>query len=185
MYQSIRNEYFMWLYKFVNGDSMFDISYGELLTFLHNIEFKYNDYLFYRDRDREITGKMLRYRFGDEVGYSESDISTYLDIYPCSVLEMMVGLAIDIEEKIMQNDAYGSRTQDWFWMMITNLNLIEQTDVNFDEQYSLRCISLFLNRQYSPNGEPNLFRITDGRDLRVIDIWSQACWYMNKILGLE
>ena len=42
-------------------------------------------------------------------------ISAYLDNKTCSVLEMMIALAIRCEEHIMDDPDVGNRTGQWFW----------------------------------------------------------------------
>ena len=106
----LRKEYFEWLYYLV-CDKRFSEqnSYRKLFEHLHNTEFVY---FVSMDGNRAQDGIDLRYRFGCSIGYK--DISEYLD-GPCSVLEMMIALAIRCEEKIMDDPAYGDRTGQWFW----------------------------------------------------------------------
>ena len=102
---------------------------------------------------------------------------------PCSVLEMMVALAIRCEETIMDNPAYGDRTAQWFWGMIRTLGLYSMTDDRFDQEYVDMVIDRFLNRDYEPNGEGGLFKINNCKyDLRKIEIWYQLCWYLDRFV---
>ena len=78
--------------------------YKILLCQLHGIIF-YN--LIDMDADRAEDGINLRYRFGYENGYESAMIASCLDNRPCSVLEMMVALAIKIEEQIMDDPDNG------------------------------------------------------------------------------
>lgn len=50
-------------------------------------------------------------------------IASYLDNRPCSVLEMIIALAIRLEEHIMDDPDIGNRTGQWFWDMIVSLGL--------------------------------------------------------------
>ena len=97
------------------------LSYRKLLRELHRIEFTYSIPM---DGNRAEDGVDLRYRFGYENGYSSSMISVYLDNRMCSVLEMMIALAIRCEEHIMDDPDIGNRTGQWFWNMIVNLGLV-------------------------------------------------------------
>ena len=56
--------------------------------------------------------KNLRYRFGREIKLPSGIISSELDNYPCSVLEMLIALSIRCEETIMTDEEYGDRTVD-------------------------------------------------------------------------
>ena len=178
---TINNEYFEWVYNLVCNDRYYKtLSYRKLLYSLHNTSF-YS--LIDRDNNRADDGIELRYRFGYEYGYSRDVISASLDNRPCSVLEMMVALAFRIEETIMDDPSYGNRTGQWFWNMIVSLGLGSMSDNKFDDEYFQFIIDRFLNRQYSPNGEGGLFIVHNNTtDLRNIEIWFQAMWYLDEFL---
>ena len=95
----IRNAYFEWIVNLLcDGRFAEGISYRKLLTLLHSIEFRYS---IDRDENRAIDGIDLRYYYSFTNGYD--DLSEFLE-GPCSVLEMMVALAIKCEE-IMDDTA--------------------------------------------------------------------------------
>jgi hypothetical protein len=101
---------------------------------------------------------------------------------PCSVLEMMIALAIRCEETIMDDPDIGDRTRQWFWGMIINLGLGGMTDANFDPDFVDDSVLRFLNRDYEPDGRGGLFTIRNcHRDLRDVEIWYQLCWYLDSI----
>jgi hypothetical protein len=135
------------------------------------------------DGNRYEDGINLRYRFGDDEGIDSRIIASCLDAGPCSVLEMMIALAIRCEEHIMDDPDYGNRTGQWFWNMINNLGLGNMNDRRFDYFATKRVIDIFLNREYSRDGEGGLFVIHDSQyDLRNVDIWYQMMWYLNKFV---
>lgn len=173
----IINEYFEWIYDIACGDSLSpNISYRKLFMRLHSTEFRY-----YLDRDggRYDDGLDLRYRFGYKCDIPDAE--RYIQ-GPCSVLEMMIALAIICEERIMDNVLYGDRTSQWFWNMITNMGLGAMDDNRYDEEYVDEVVNRFLERDYAPNGEGGLFRIDNAdRDLRDVEIWWQLCWYLNNM----
>lgn len=177
----ISSEYYHWLFDIVCEERFADgISYNRLLTYLHNTEFTY---LHPRDQNRAEGGIDLRYRFAIVNGY-ENDVEEILDILdgPCSVLEMMVALAIRCEEDIMDDPCMGNRTAQWFWCMIASLGIGPMRDDNFDRLYVDEVIYRFLNREYEPNGKGGLFTVRNcDRDLRDVEIWTQMCWYLNTI----
>jgi hypothetical protein len=152
------------------------ISYRKLLTYLHDTEFIFT---ISKDENRAQDGIDLRYRF---VLLNETeDLLKYLG-GPCSVLEMMIALAIRIEEDTMDDPAYGDRTGQWFWGMITTLGIGAMTDDRFDKEYVSEVITRFLNRDYDPDGKGGLFRLRHcNRDLRDVEIWHQMCWYIDEI----
>lgn len=134
------------------------------------------------DGNRFEDGIELRYRFGYENGYDSAMIVNYLDDSPCSVLEMLIALSIRLEEHIMDDPEIGNRTGQWFWNMITNLGLGSMDDRKFNENHVKNIVTRFLDRQYKPDGRGGLFRLENCHyDLRKVEIWYQACWYLDRI----
>lgn len=176
------NEYFEWLSKFVEGKhTSVKVSYRKLLMFLHRIPFRWS---IDNDENRADDGVDLRFRFAIKKGHEE-DPDEILDILkgPCSVLEMMVALAIRCEENIMDDPAMGNRTGQWFWSMITNLGLGNMYDDRFDKEKAEEIIERFLDREYQSNGRGGLFFVRScDRDLRDYEIWYQMCWYLDTIV---
>lgn len=176
------NEYFEWLFNLVCGEEYSkQFSYRKLLTRLHKTEFRYS---IERDRNRAEDGIDMRDRFIWVNGYDDSyyEIMDILD-GPCSVLEMMIALAIRCEENIMDDPNVGDRTTQWFWGMVINLGLGSMIDSRFNKSFVDETIRTFLDRNYAPNGNGGLFTIRDcDRDLRTVEIWHQLCWYLDKIV---
>ena len=177
----ISNDYFEWLFDLVcEGRFSKDISYRKLLMALHNTEFTY---CISMDENRAKDGEDLRYRFINSQGYDERYVMAYLN-NPCSVLEMMIALAIRCEENIMDDPKIGDRTGQWFWGMVTSLGLGSMTDSRFDKDYVNETIRIFLDRDYEPNGRGGLFTIKNcDQDLRDVEIWYQLNWYLDSIIG--
>lgn len=177
----ILNSYFEWLFDIVCGSRFAEgVSFRKLMAHLHNTEFRYS---IPNDESRALEGENLRYRFAvtKMPGASEYKI---LDILagPCSVLEMMVAIAIYIEEHVMGAPQYGDRTAQWFWVMVVNLGLGDQMDDRFDRRHVEATIQRFLDREYEPNGQGGLFMIRNcDRDLRKVEIFYQLCWYLGTI----
>lgn len=177
----LNNAYFEWMYQLVCSERCSkNLSYRKLLCYLHKTEFTYTIPM---DGNRADDGIDLRYRFGYENAYEGPMIATHLDDRSCSILEMLIALAIRCEEHIMSDPDIGNRTGQWFWDMISNLNLGSMSDVKFDQDYVDEVIYKFLNREYGRNGEGGLFTVENCRyDLRSIDIWYQMCWYLDEIV---
>lgn len=169
--------YFNWLCGIV-GKSR---SYGKLLRILYDTPFVYSIPM---DANRYEDGIALRYKFGDRHGIPEAIIASELDTSECSILEMMVALSINIESNIMSDDDFGDRTGSWFWTMINSLGLTTMVDKIFDPDKVNRILYVFQYRQYSPNGKGGLFTIKNPiSDLRNTEIWMQAMWYLDEVLG--
>jgi hypothetical protein len=162
--------YFEWLYNKMCGTVYGPVSYRKLFTQLYETEFTFT---MPRDVNRAEDGIDLRAR------YFESQ--SHRDI-PCSILEMMVALAIRIEETIMDNTIIGDRTAQWFWGMISSMGLGCMIDSMYDDIRVGDILTRFLNREYMPDGRGGLFTIRNCEtDLRDAEIWHQVCWYLDNI----
>ena len=177
----LNNEYFNWMYQLI-CDERYNrgLSYHKLLCHLHSIEFYY---VLPMDGNRYEDGIDLRYRFGYEQKYEDSMIASYLDNRSCSVLEMLIALAVRCEEHIMTDPDIGNRMSQWFWNMITNLGLGSMDDIRFNTTYTDDAIFRFMNRKYKRNGKGGLFTVEDCKyDMRTVEIWWQMNWYLDTIL---
>ena len=178
----LSNEYFTWLYNLVSENRYAEgISFRKLLICLHEIEFTW---LIAKDQNRAEDGASLRYRFAITQGY-DRDVEWVLDVLdgPCSVLEMMVALALRCETDIMDDPQMGNRTGQWFWNMIVSLGLGPVIDGRFDKRLTEAVIVKFLNREYDPDGRGGLFTVRNSNiDMREIEIWRQLCEYLDSIM---
>lgn len=175
----IINGYFNWLKDIVSGSRFAKgVSFNKLLMRLHDIEFRYS---ILKDENRASDGINLRWRYALRQGDTSGYILEVLD-GPCSVLEMMVALALRCEETIMDDPSIGDRTGQWFWGMITSLGLGSMRDDIFDKSVVDECIERFLNRDYHSNGRGGLFTVRNcDHDLRDVEIWVQLNLYLNTI----
>lgn len=177
------NNYFDWIYRRVCDDEVIrGKRYYKLLSYLHNIDF---DYIIAMDSNRASDGINLRYRFGYECDHHAAMVTCYLDDRDCSVLEMIVALAIRCVEDVMDEANMGNQVSQWFWIMMDNLGLSEMTDNHFNEAYVSEVVDDFLYRRYGRDGTGGLFVIEDcDRDLRSVEIWCQMMWYLDSILNM-
>ena len=177
----LMNKYFDWMYQLVCDERYSKcLSYRKLLSFLFDTEFYI---VLDMDANRAEDGTDLRFQFGYENNLDKATIERYLDNKPCSVLEMMIALAIRCEEHIMSDQNVGNRTGQWFWNMVVNLGLGPMSDSRFDREEASQIIDRFLNRQYEPSGKGGLFTIENCRyDLRSVEVWYQAMWYLDEVL---
>lgn len=176
----VMNNYFEWMFDLVcKGRYANANSYRELLLYLHDVEFTYRKV---NDADRAADGVNLRRRFALQTDDYYYDVMDYLE-GPCSVLEMMVALAIRCEETIMDDPQIGDRTGQWFWKMIVNLGLGSMTDNRFDESYTEEVVANFLTRRYEPDGRGGLFVVRNcDCDFRKMTIWSQMMQYLDTMI---
>lgn len=172
----IEEEYFEWMYQLVGGKN-----YRSLL--------KYLDYEIFRpviiemDENRIADGVGLRYRYAEEAKIPETVVEKIFDDTNCSILELMIGLSIRMEDDIMGDPDYGNRTIIWFWEMIKSLGLYEMTDKDYDQEHAQHVIHKFLNREYESNGKGGLFTVKNtALDMRKTEIWQQMCLYCDNLL---
>ena len=161
--------YYHWLTETVaNKHSK---KYKNLLSDLYEEEFTV---IIDRDENRAIDGTNLRFQYADE--YSYMDIMDILEM-PCSVLEMMVALALRFKNSTLSG--YNYNAGDIFWEMIRNMGLDDQTDNNYSTDVVLDAIDILVNREYDSDGSGGgLFIVKDPRqDMRDTELWFQINWY--------
>lgn len=167
--------YYEWLYTKVCRNEM--LSFNKLFKKLNNIPFTY---IIDQDVNRMCDGIHLRYLYGYENNTAKA-INLPFDESSCSVLEMLVALAIRYEDEAYDPD-YGDRTNIWFWDMLNNLGLSHMNDGCYIETYVEQAINIFLNRLYNYNGsEGNVFIVKNPpQDMRTTELWYQLCWVLNE-----
>lgn len=171
----MQEKYFNWLVNIVCKDRFANVnSYSKLLSYLHNTPFTWSIPM---DQNRAEDGIELRYYFA-----YEHHIRDYGELEgPCSVFEMVLALAMKMED-IMDDPSYGNRTSQWFWRMLTNLGLSGMSNRLFDITYVEDVVVNFLYRNYESNGEGNIFIVKNpAEDMRDVEIWDQMLWYLNDI----
>ena len=183
--KQINSLYFKWLCGLVCGETLETRrhDFKSLLHKLHNIPFTYSR-MFSMDANREEDGTDLRYRFSYENNYDYRIVAVCIDNKPCSVLEMMVALALRCEEQIMSDHECGNRTGLWFWKMIDNLGLDKMDEKHYDESLVEETVDIFLNREYERNGHGgNIFVVEDDAcNLKAMEIWYQMNVYLRRYI---
>lgn len=178
----INDDYFTWLSNLVCENRYAkQVSFNKLLTHLHNTDFRYS---IQNDENRAEDGIDLRYRFAMSQGYGDyvDYVADALD-GPCSVLELMVALAVRCEETITDDPYVGNRTGQWFWGMVANLGLGSMLDSKYNERFVDDVLTRFMDREYEPDGTGGLFKVRGHtHDLRTAEIWHQLCWYLDTIM---
>lgn len=179
--EKIKSEYFDWLVSKVFTEREAS-NFSQVLSVLNDTIFTCDLPM---DLNRAEDGKRLRDIYLDELDTRDSYIiDIMVDEHPCSILEMMVALAIRCEDDIMRDYDEGDRTGLWFWIMFENLGLSEYEDDNFDESRVNWILARFLKRTYEKDGKGSLFYIPNTRcDMREIEIWYQMSEYINTMLS--
>lgn len=119
-----------------------NLSFHRLLMYLFN-----RDYIPACEMDvcRATDGINLRYRFASENNIPYGKIDAVFQGVPCSMLEMMVALAIRIEEHIMEDRSMGNRVGQWFWSMVVSLGLAAMDDTRFSEERAEPILARFIS----------------------------------------
>lgn len=177
--RAARESYFDWMYHLVCEDRYTKKTYRKLLMHLHSTPFTWT---IEGDKNRLHDGVNLRWRFERQYRsvFEGRDVADILgDPEECSVLEMMIALAIRCENQIMADPDAGDRTGQWFWEMIVNLNLGREDDRFYNPEYVDGVLQTFLRRTYKRDGAGGLFRVKGFLgDMRTIEIWYQMCHYL-------
>lgn len=166
------NDYFCWLINIISDGR--EKSYSMLLKQLFETSF---EYLLEKDENRAYDGLDLRDKYSYEMDV-DLDVSG-----PCSVLEMMVALAIRCETDVMYNPSRGNCTHVWFWMMIDNLGLIGMRNNSYDRLNVKYALIRFMNRNYETNGRGSLFYVSGARGMENEEIWFQMNTFLNSIVN--
>lgn len=175
----LNEQYYNWIYRIVCGEwEPRNLSFHSLLRYLFCRRYTPACEM---DVCRATDGVNLRYRFATENDIPYGKVDATFQGMPCSMLEMMVALAIRIEEHIMEDRSMGNRVGQWFWNMIVSLGMAAMDDTRFNEERAEYIVVRFMNREYQPNGAGGLFTLTHPvDDMRTIDIWYQLMRYLNE-----
>ena len=163
--------YLDWLAGIAIPDDRERESYQKLIFALFEKEFYA---IIHNDENRVADGENLRLIFENEWGVSCENMG------PCSVLEMLVALAIRCENDIMYDPDEGDRTAIWFWEMMDNLGLSELDDWHFSERKVNAIVKKLNDRTYDKDGFGGPFYIAGfDRDMRKIELWYQMNFWLT------
>ena len=139
-----------------------------------------------RDIDREKDGLELRKEQIYEL--YEAQLT-----YPCTMLEMIIGISKRMSEQLMDEDGE-DKTAQYFWEIVGNLGLNCWDDDNFGWETGLaqkkiaKTCEILCKRQYNPDGTgggmfpmPGLLGINQKK----MEIWYQMQEYINWKYGIE
>lgn len=165
--------YFKYLYNIVMTKHH-QGSYHFLMQQLYNTEFIS---MIPHDDNRERDGEQLRERFLDKGGLLE-----LADDKPCSMLEMLIGLAYRMEEMLL-GEPFAMSCSQCFWLFLNNLDLSYIDDHMFlhheMEMEIEEKLAKLNSRTYERNGTGGIFPLTRAkRDQRKTEIWYQLSDYL-------
>lgn len=183
-YDRVMQKYFDYLVSLVNGlgydgeDWMIMLGRLQLTEFIVKIPL---------DIDRKYDCLALRQRFLDAYPMSKEDCEylRFNDYF--SVLEVMVELAIRIEEDVMYDpEVTVSRIPCWFFDMCNKMNIaIPDSAFGHDSGEIIghidERIDNWINREIEPNGAGSPFPLMNCKnDARTTPIWDQCMYYITE-----
>ena len=199
----LHKDYFDWLCKLVGADELGPFrQYTDLLVRLFQTNF---DPVRVFDSNRAVNGKYLRYYFdSNKDDFASNDPSPYhnkgnfynetQDI-PCSILEMLIGFAKDIDVQYLYST--NCRLIIWFWIMIESLGLANKIDGYWDNHsdcdevdWILRAFNLDAY-ELTPEGDYRptvlLFPIRNVKGYQQVhNLWEQMqIWYNQNLNYLD
>lgn len=174
--ESVLGDYFEWLCDLIEVEQA-NRSYWILANALHKKEFRW---YIPNDDNRASEGVNLREQFCDE-----HNVPYVFDIFngPCSMLELLVGLAFRCESIMMDDDNY-IPMRDWFWKLIKNVGLDKFPDEVIHDSWEEDKIDIILDkiidRKYQRNGRGGgLFPLKSSKkDQRKVELWYQLNEYL-------
>ena len=170
-------EYKKWLYHEVIDSKPKRKEYDKLFDTLFDTPFKI---IHPYDENRAMDGIECRWIFSSQ--YGVEDIPE-LEGVPCSVLEMLISLAFKMFN-ITDNPEDDFSPGFWFWEMIDNLGLIDQSNGKFSKSKVSKILYIFNNRLYDADGRGGNIFILYEYDIRKKEIWWQMCHYLDSYLNL-
>ena len=170
--------YFTWLIDGVIPSKETQKNYSMVLEKLFDTEFISYDIFDDNLLENSISMRTTYYDFS-KTAVKLIDIYGEID-RPPTVLEIMVYLAERIENSIMYNSDFGSRTELWFWLMMESLDIKKYKNSRYNESEVERKLNNFIERRYEKNGYGGLFTIYDLKnDARKMNIWQQAMEFLS------
>lgn len=174
-------DYFLWLCDLIAPSG----SYTKLLYILYTTPFYWSVHL---DDDRNTDGLRLR-----DIYMHHTPVSNSVPYGNSSVLEVIIALAIMIEDQLMHDPRLGDRTSEWFWMMISNLGLTGRIKDFSDEKWNdfqdpftvQEVVDKWLRRDYDPSGYGGLFPLQNAsNDQRNVSLLYQIHAFFQEKFGV-
>lgn len=172
-------DYFVWLRSMIGIDAILDIpvrneteaqAKQDLLMTLFTIPF---EVLLEEDAARAADGLALRDLYissGVASGDEGDKVVETLETAPCSMLELLIGLAIRIVDiAISPEDVIENHVGYWFGRLLANITSGLDT-----EEHIVKACARINTRAYRPDGFGGIFPVASpNRDMRDVELWYQ------------
>lgn len=176
----ITDEYLKWLIDLIcQGTSKYKYNYYKAL--LKHLFIRPYHWDILLDENQEVWAYKLREMYEEETGMKPSK-----DGFPISMLEMMIELAIRMENDMssMKDEDFFEHVSDWFWGMVQSMGLYSNDDSIYNKKKTDMAIDKVLNHGYSYNGKGGMFTLEENFknvDLRKVDLYYQSQLYMTEL----
>lgn len=159
-----RKGYYGWLMDMIGGPG----EYSLVLKKLNEMEYTSPIAM---DENRAEDGLLLRYYYKKETGKNCEKTG------PCSILEMLIGLALRTENDFLFDPKVGNRVNQWFWDMFFTAGLGEFTD-NGQKKWAN---AHFLDSKVGRDGRLKLFKMAKSpENFDKMEVWWQLCRYISE-----
>lgn len=170
--------YFEYLLAIINENDR--SNYFMLLDILYRTDFRWS---IHHDDNRVSDGLELRYNYQENENLGMDQIGELM-LIPCSVIEVVIGLAIRMDD--IMRDPERSHVDRWFWELIGNLGLLDFTDDAYEKgvwslEDVLKILDIFMDRTYDELGRGGLFpRKVCYKNQKVTELFAQMNGYLNE-----
>lgn len=158
------NGYFNWLMDIIGGPG----EYEDFIKLLYNTEYYSN---IPNDQNRAVDGLELRYYYEKETGLLCEKTG------PCSVLEMMIKLAMRTENGFLFDQKVGNRTNLWFWEMFSNAGFDKIAKNGQKKWANAHFLDKFLARE---TGTYFFKMAKSPENFGEMEVWEQLCRYISE-----
>lgn len=158
------NGYFNWLMGIIGGPG----EYKNAIELLWRTEYYSN---IPNDQNRAVDGLKLRYYYEQETGKKCEKIG------PCSVLEMMIRLAMRTESGFLFDQKVGNRTNLWFWDMFFSAGFEKINESGQKKWANAHFLDKFLARE---TGTFFFKMAKSPENFGQMEVWEQLCRYISE-----
>ena len=167
------NEYYVWLCELTGPRGK---KYSKVLNNLWCKNFKWT---VPHDDNRVFECYKLREDFAKDRGIEYIDVEYQK---AANMLELIVSLSMRCES-MTTNNVHDVTSDEWFWRILNNIDLVSFPDVEYEEMDGAIIIDKILDRvidrTYHPSGKGGLFPLKRVRkDQRKVELWYQMCYYL-------
>lgn len=156
-------------YELIETGTGFERSYTKVLKKLDDIVYRSNTVPSIKQFNNNRIANVYEFR---------NDYNIYRSTAP-TVLEILVVLAIRIDDEFLYTNERGNNPADWFWVMLECMGLTQYSDEVFDASDVELIIYNFMDNNYLPDGTGSVGHVPAHLDARDMDLWSISTNYVT------